>query len=175
MNTITSFFDRIDAWIDRTASSLDGKKCTYNPTIFGSILFIIFSTVMLVLLPSQVKVSASQGTINAQTFPKILLQIMLCFSVVLLVIEIVKVAMKKPVATMELDLLSEIRMLIILGLLVAFLLLIRPLGFILASALFCAGLVAYFRVRKWYYYAIVIGASVAIGILFRYVLHVRLP
>ena len=83
--------------------------------------------------------------------------------------------MHKKCDMKELHLLVEVRTLIILALLVGYLLLLKPIGFILSSVLFGIALICYFRVRKWYYYLIVATAAVLIGVLFQMVLHVRLP
>ena len=122
-------------------------------------------------MPSQIKVT-EKGSINAQTFPKLLLQIMLVCSVVVFLVDIIKIILKKPSPTTTIDLVTEIRALIILAFLILYLLLLRPLGFIFSSIVFALLMTAYFRIRKVSYYLIGVCAALLIGVLFQYVLHV---
>lgn len=174
MNALIAFFDKIDQKLDRIGAKLEGKVVRYNPSLVGSLLFIVFGVVFLIIMPQQIHLTGSD-TINAQTFPRLLLQLILFFSVIIFIKEIVKMAMHKKCDMKELHLLVEVRTLIILALLVGYLLLLKPIGFILSSVLFGIALICYFRVRKWYYYLIVATAAVLIGVLFQMVLHVRLP
>lgn len=174
MNAVQVFFDKIDRKLDAIGLKLKDKDFSFYPNIIGPVCFIVIAVIFLLLMPSQIAVREGD-TITARTFPKMLFTIILVLSSVLLVLEIRKIITHKEIEQKKLNALVEVRTLIILGLLVGYLILLRPLGFIVSSILFGIGMVCYFRVRKWYYYAIVGLSAVFIGILFRVVLNVPLP
>jgi putative tricarboxylic transport membrane protein len=170
----TSLLTRFDAWIDGMGRKMEGKKISIHPNLVGPALFVVFSVWMMAIMPSQIVVS-EEGAINAQTFPKLLLSIMLVLSAVILVVEIVKLVLKKPCDKVEIELLTEVRALLIVGMFVLYLVLLKPIGFIFSSILFACLMTAYFRVKRISYYLIGAVSAILIGVLFQYVLHVRLP
>lgn len=174
MNNITIFFDKINNGLDNIGAKLEGKKIRFNANIVGAIIFIIFSSVFILLMPNQIKVTEA-SSINAQTFPKLLLQIILLSASFILIKEIVKLVMKKECEVIELDLLTEIRACLIFLMFLGYFFMLKPFGFIISSIIFGLAMTFYFRVRKWYYYLIVTFCAVIIGIAFKYLLHVRLP
>lgn len=174
MNKITIFFDKINNGLDSIGLRLEGKKIRFNANIVGSIIFIIFSSVFILLMPKQIKVTEI-SSINAQTFPKLLLQIILVSAFLILIKEVVKIILKKDCEVTELDLLTEIRACLIFLMFLGYFFMLKPFGFILSSIIFGLAMTFYFRVRKWYYYLIVTSCAVIIGVVFKYLLHVRLP
>lgn len=168
------FLDTFFSFLEKIDDKLRGKKITVYPNIAGALIFIAFSVSMLVFMPAQINVT-EEGSINARTFPALLLQIMFIFSVLLLVIECIKLALKKPCSKVEIELLAEIKALVILGSFILYFVLLKPLGFIASSCIFSIVIMFYFRVKKLYYYLIGIGAGILIGVLFQYILRVRLP
>lgn len=169
-----NIFRKIDNKIDQWGMALDGKKVTFYPEIVGPALCIIFAVVVLLLMPSQIKINTTRS-VTARTFPTILMGIILVFSTILLVKELYKMIRKIPVHTIELEVLSEIKALILLLMLIGYYLLMKWIGFIPSSVLFSVAMLYYFRVKNWKYYIIVVSAALIIGVVFRYVLHVRLP
>jgi hypothetical protein len=95
--------------------------------------------------------------------------------VALILQEVYKIVRKQPLEVVMLDVMTEIRALIILILLVLYALMIPLLGFIVTSMLFAMSMLGFFRVKKWWYYLIVSLSALAIGLLFQVVLNVRLP
>jgi hypothetical protein len=166
--------DRLDAWFNAVGKKLEGKTMVIHSDLVGALAFIAFSLCMLGLMPSQIAVTET-GDINAQTFPKLLLEIILVLSLAILCKEVVKLLLKKPCATVEIALLTEVHAATILCLFVLYLVLLKPLGFIFSSIVFSLLMTAYFRVRNLSYYLIGTAAAVLIGALFQFVLHVRLP
>jgi len=112
---------------------------------------------------------------TARTFPSLLLWVIVGGAILLLLQEIAKIIRKQPIQVVSLDLLTEIKAVVILALLVLYALLIPVLGFIITSILFGIGMLVFFRIRKWNYYVIVTIAALSIGLLFQVVLNVRLP
>ncbi len=166
--------DSIDKWLDDTGEKLGKKTIRYNPDLIGAVLMFGLSVAFLLMMPSQIKLTET-STINARTFPRLVFMIVLVLSVLLFFKEIAKIVLKKGSASRELNLLVEVRALIIFVFIAMYYLLLEPIGFIASSIVFGICMTAYFRVRKWYYYAIVAACAIAVGLVFQYVLHVRLP
>jgi putative tricarboxylic transport membrane protein len=174
MSTVIEFVKKLDGKIDSTAERIKDRKVKFYPTLIGPILFIVFSVVVLALMPSQIKIQPGR-TINARTFPTILIYLVAGSSVLMLLREGLKVVRKIPLEVSELELLTEIKALILLALLILYAFLMKTIGFIASSVIYSVLMLYYFRVKKWNYYAIVVVSAIAIGMIFRYALHVRLP
>ncbi len=174
MTAFTSFLARFDGRVEALAEPLRGKTLRYRPTLAGAGLFFALSVGIFVLMPSQIKILPDQ-TINARTFPTVLAAIMLAGSLYLGAKELYRLFRKLPAETAELDLLTELRAAVLLGLLVLFAVLMKVLGFIPSAVVFSLLMLRYFKVRSLGYHAIVAASAVAIGVVFRYVLNVRLP
>ncbi|QTQ15386.1 tripartite tricarboxylate transporter TctB family protein [Treponema parvum] len=174
MNRITVFFDKINKGLDDIGERLEGKTISFNANILGSLLFIIFSSVFIFIMPEQIKITGSSA-INAQTFPLLLLRIILFCSIFIFVKEVIKIIAKKKTEKVTVEILTELRALLIFIILLAYFFTIKLLGFIVSSMIFGIAMTFYFRVRKWHYYLIVLASAVIIGLVFREALHVRLP
>ncbi len=174
MTKVIAHIKQLDEKIDLFAERIKDTKTRFYPTIVGPVLFIIFSIAVLLIMPSQIKIRTDQ-IITARTFPSMLMFIILASSLALLGKELFKVIRKKPIEVHELELLTEIKALILLGLLILYAVLMQVLGFIGSSVLYSVLMMYYFRVKNWRYYLIVITCAIAIGLIFRHVLLVRLP
>ncbi len=170
MKFLLGLFDHIEGWERKHAET----KITIYPDMVGAMLFMVFSTSMLVLMPTQIKVTEG-GPINARTFPGLLLWGMLVLSSVIFLVDLGRIVFHKPCAKIEVALVVEVRALTILTMLVLYLALLRPLGFIASSCLFSVFMTGFFRVRKLSYYLIGMACAIVIGFIFQAVLHVRLP
>lgn len=168
------FVKKLDNKIDLAAERMKDKKIAFYPTIIGPILFIVLSLVVLALMPSQIKIQPNRA-INARTFPSILTYLMLGSSLVLLLREGLKAVRKIPIEKYELELLTELKALILLVLLILYAFLMKTIGFIAGSVIYSILMLYYFRIKNWKYYAIVVASAIAIGMIFRFVLNVRLP
>ncbi|MBK5200930.1 MAG: tripartite tricarboxylate transporter TctB family protein [Spirochaetaceae bacterium] len=168
------FLDSVDLLIDNTGTKLERHNMNVPINIVGAILFIIIAIVGLSLVPSQIKLNTSSA-ITARTFPLLMLRIVLIFSVVLLLKDIIAIIRKKDIEMKEINLLVEIRALIILAMLILFLVLLHFSSFIASSIVFGILMLFYFRSRKLSSYIIICSSAIIIGFLFQYVLKVRLP
>ncbi|MCY1151211.1 MAG: tripartite tricarboxylate transporter TctB family protein [Sphaerochaetaceae bacterium] len=166
--------EKVDNLIDNSALKLEKHKMTIPINIVGSILFIIVSSILLYLVPSQIKIN-TEAVVNARTFPLLMLRIVLIFSIILLIKDIIFIITKREIETKELNLLVEVKFLIILSMLIIFLALLYFTNFILSSIVFGILMLFYFRSKKLSNYLIIILAAILIGYLFQNVLHVRLP
>ena len=174
IGSVLAGLKRIDGFIDVLADRLDRKRVSFYPTLAGALVFLMFSIVVLLLIPSQISVRPG-ASVTARTFPKLLTYIMMICSALLLLKDAVSLLMKRPIPAVELSLLTEVKALIIMGLLIIYAVLMRVVGFIPSSVIYGILMTYYFRVKNWKYYAIVITAAIAIGYVFRHVLNVRLP
>lgn len=171
---MNNFIEKIDKFLDDTSAKLDKHKITLPINIVGSILFIVVSIVLLKLVPSQIKVNTT-AQVNARTFPLLMLRIVLVFSIILLVKDILFIVTKREIEKREFSLLVEVRFLILLSMLIIFLVLLHFTSFIVSSIIFGVLMLFYFRSKKIINYIIIILAAFLIGYLFQNVLHVRLP
>jgi|GEM_PF-2328461 len=73
------------------------------------------------------------------------------------------------------DWLNERRAFILLGIILLYALLFKPLGFIISTALATTGILFALKVRKIGSYVIVYAFSAMIYLIFKFVLYVRLP
>jgi putative tricarboxylic transport membrane protein len=167
-------FAQLNAAIDRFSTKWEGRQVRFYPSLVGPVLFLAAGAAGYILMPSQVKIQEGTAT-TARTFPSLMLTLILVCSVVLILQEVIKIVRKQPIEVVMLDVMTEIRAIIILALLVLYALLIPLLGFIVASMLFGLAMLGFFRVKKWGYYLIVALSALAIGLLFQGVLNVRLP
>ena len=174
MNSFLHMLKKLDGKVDRIGESLEGRSVNFYPSLVGPLVFLAFAVGAFLLMPSQVKVQENMAT-TARTFPTLLLQIMIAGSVVLLVTEIAKIVRKTAIEVIRVELLTEIKALIILVMLGLYALAMPRIGFIASSLLFSVAMLYYFRVKKGSYYLVVVIAALAIGVIFRYLLGVRLP
>ena len=174
MRPVITRLRRLDAQIDILAERMKEKKMKLYPSLLGPILFIILGVTIMLLMPSQVKIRDDQA-ITARTFPTFLTMIMMGGAIILLLREGLKVLRKEPIESIELELLTEVKALILMGMLILYAFLMSRIGFMVSSVIYSILMMYYFRVKNWKYYIIVIVAAVLIGIIFRYVLNVRLP
>jgi hypothetical protein len=168
------FIQKIDNFLDTTAVKLEERKMTLPINIVGSVIFIVVSSVLLMLVPTQIKIN-TDAVVNARTFPVLMLRIALIFSIVLLLKDIISIIRKQEIEKKEFNLLVEIKFLIILAMLIIFLTMLYFTNFIVSSIIFGIMMLFYFRSKKISHYLIVILAAILIGVLFQNVLHVRLP
>jgi hypothetical protein len=169
-----NFLDSIDSFIDNTGNKLEKHEINVPINIVGAILFIAISLICLKLVPSQIHVN-TESSITARTFPVLMLRIVLLFSTVLLLKDIISIIRKKKIELKVINLLVEVRALIILAMLIIFLVLLHFSSFIASSIVFGILMLFYFRSRKISSYIIICSAAIIIGFLFQYVLKVRLP
>ncbi len=173
MKKETSFLDRWDAKLDAVGDSLKDKQITFPTEMVGAAVFLVLAAVILVIMPKQVAVSEAD-VVNGRVFPTMLMILIAVCSGILLLQGFMKMAKKEPVAMTTLNLLTEVKALIIMGILLVTYLICRVTDLFVAGSVFCAlAFLLYFRCRKKSYYAITIGMAVLIWVAFRFGLGVR--
>lgn len=165
--------DRIDARLDAWGAKMRDKEVRIPADLTAGILFFLLGVVMLAAMPSQVTVSDSD-VVNGRAFPNLLMVVMLVCCAALIIKEVVKLVRKQPIAWKTINLLVEVKALVILGILLVTFLLCKYTGLFVVGAVFCAlGFLVFFRCKKWSYYAITLTLAVAIWCAFRFGLGVR--
>lgn len=162
-----------DAKLDDIGNRLGKKEVTIPTDLIGAILFAAIAIILLVIMPSQVPISETD-VVNGRGFPTMLMVLTLICSGLLIVQNVIKLAKKEPLHTCTLNLLTEVKALIILAILVVTYLICKATDLFVVGAVFCClGFLVYFRCRKKLYYAITIGFAVVIWVAFRFGLGVR--
>ncbi|MDO4697918.1 MAG: tripartite tricarboxylate transporter TctB family protein [Pasteurellaceae bacterium] len=150
-------------------------KIRFRQDLVGSLIFLIVSLVLWFLMPYQIKVTEDDELITAQTFPRLVIGLMIVCCVILLVKELIKLVRKQPTKMAEFDLTRESRSLIVILLLVLYWGLLHWLPFIVSSIIFSYLLLIFFQCKNWKYYAIVTTVIVAVSLFFQNLLNVSLP
>lgn len=162
-----------DKKLDALAERLKEKEITLPTDLIGAAVFFIIGIVALLIMPSQVPVSESD-VVNGRVFPTLLVVLMMICCGILIIQNLIKMRKKEPVQTCTLNLLTEIKALVILAILFCTYLICRVTDLFAAGAVFCAvSFLLYFRCRKPLYYVITVGFAIAIWAAFRFGLNVR--
>lgn len=168
-----SLLARWDEMLDGTGERLKNKEVTLPTDMIGAALFMILAIVMLVIMPKQVPVSETD-VVNGRVFPTMLMVLMIICCGMLMVQNVIKMKKKEPLHTCTLNLLTEVKALIILAILFLTYLICKVTDLFVVGAVFCClGFLTYFRCRKKPYYVITILLAVVIWAAFRFGLNVR--
>lgn len=169
-----SFMDRLDAKRDAIGAKLENKNIEIPMELAAGIVFLAFSIIVLLIMPSQVMVSEND-VVNGRAFPKLLVVIMMICCSVLIMKELYGVfVLKRPLAKKKINLLVEVRAMEILAILIVTYVICRITNLFVVGACVCSlGFLVYFRCRKKSYYMITLTAAVVIWVAFRFGLGVN--
>lgn len=147
-------------------------KFKIKTNLWTGIIMGIFSIVLLIIMPMQVRVPAyDSGAPSPRIIPGICIVIMLIFSIVLIIQSLVF----KQEKIVEFDWNKEKPAILLIALLCGYVALILFVGFIPASAITFIIVLFYCGERKPFIYIFTIAASIGIFFLFKYVFTVSLP
>lgn len=153
-------------------------KIRYNTEIISGAVFAVAGAVLWLLIPSQIQ-TMEKGAVNAQTLPRIAIGGMVLFAVGLLLEGLFAKEKKELVITAEsfrsAAFKKELRSIVYCLFLVAYCLIIQPLGFVVSTVLLVLAVMVYYGARKWYYYAIPLAMVGIVYYVFKVLLHVSLP
>lgn len=168
-----SFLDRLDERLDAAGERLKSKEITLPTDMIGAGLFMILAIALLAIMPNQVPISDAD-VVNGRVFPTMLMVLMIICCGLLLVQNMIKMMKKEPLHTCTLNLLIEVKALMILAILLGTYFVCKITDLFVVGAVFCClGFLAFFRCRKKLYYAITIALAVVIWVAFRFGLNVR--
>lgn len=149
-------------------------KLRFNRDLVGAIFSLLFSVIILVLMPDQIKV-VSSDVINSATFPRLIMMISAFCSSYLIVLEVIKIIRKKPVEMVEIDFRKEARVLVVVALLALFWFMLKYIPFMVAALIFTGLLMFFMGTKKLWKYAVVFTFVIAVTLLFTQALNVSLP
>lgn len=153
-------------------------KIKYNTEIISGTVFAVMGAVLWLLIPSQIQ-TMEKSLVNAQTLPRIAIGGMFLFAVGLLLEGLFAKEKQELVITADSfrseSFKKELRSIFYCLFLVAYCLIIQPLGFVVSTVLLVLAVMLYYGARKWYYYAIPLAMVGIVYYVFRVLLHVSLP
>ncbi len=168
-----SMIERIDTRLDAWGEQLSQKNFRYPADLITGILFLIFSIVIMLIMPQQVAVS-DKDVIDGRAFPTLLMYIMMAGSVILILKEVYKLVTKKALEMKTLNLLVEVKALLIMLILIGTYFIAKVTDLFVLGAIFCClAFLLFFRTKKKSYYVITLAIAVAIWATFRFVLGVH--
>lgn len=163
----------IDSGFDRISLRLENKEIQAPVDLIAGILFFLFGVFILAVMPEQVTVS-EKDVINGRAFPTMLMVLLMFCCVLLIGKEVIRIIRKQPLTRKTINLLVEVKALVIFCILLVTFLICKYTGQFVAGAVFCCfGFLIYFRCKKPAYYAITLVLAVAIWAAFRYLLKVN--
>lgn len=167
-NLVANIETRLDNWGEK----LEKINVKYPADLVTGVIFLVLACVLLAVMPSQVAIS-EKDVINGRAFPTLVVYLMMTCSALLILKDAFKLATKKPIEMKTLNLLVEVKALIIMAILVITYFLCKTTDIFLIGALFCSlAFLLFFRCKKKSYYAITLAAAVIIYVVFRFVLGV---
>ena len=167
-NENKGFVAGIDARLDAIGDKLRKKEWKVPTDLLGGVIFLILGLVMLYIIPLQVEVKKRE-LVNGQAFPKLLMYVMIGCSIILILNQVMKLMRKEPVKTTTINLLVEVKAVLIFLAMIVFWLVAEGTGnFAIGSAVFGVLMLFFFRCKKPLYYAIVLASAVAIWAAFRF-------
>ena len=159
--------------LDKLCVWMKGKQLRIPVDLTVGVVFFLVGVAVMLLMPSQVAIS-ERDVVNGRAFPELLMTLMMVCCAALVAKEIVKLVRKQPLEYKTVNLLVEVKALIILAILVVTYVLCRVTDLFVVGAVFCAlAFLIYFRCKKPLYYVITVGLAVGIWAAFRFLLNVR--
>ena len=153
---------------------LEKKEITYPVNLAASVVCFIFAIIVLNIIPKYIQMSKDES-IDGTSFPKLLMYIIIGCSIVLAAIEVKKIIRKETLVYQSLNLFVELKVFIILLLYFIFYLLnVVTNIFLIGASFFSIGFLIFFKCKKKRYYIITLVCTLAIWLLFRFFLNVRL-
>ena len=165
---VEQFNGRMDAW----GRKLHEKEIRIPIDLVTGVVFFLIALVVLLVMPDQVAVS-EKDVVNGRAFPTLLMVVMMLCCAMLVGKELYKLATKQPLNWKVINIQTEAKALVILGILAGTYFLSKLTGLFVVGAVFCClGFLLYFRCRKKSYYVITLVLAVAIWAAFRFALGV---
>ena len=169
---VKNLIERIEARLDDWGAKLEKKNIEYPVDLICGILFLVIGIVLLLIMSRQVQIS-EKDVVNGRAFPTMLIWLMLAMSALLVGREAYNMVMHRPAKTKTLNLLVEVKALVIVLILVVTYLLAEVTDLFVVGAVFCAvAFLLFFRCKKPLYYAITVSMAVLIWVVFHFVLNV---
>jgi putative tricarboxylic transport membrane protein len=140
------------------------------------IIFLVFGILICIITPFQTK-AISSSKYGPAFFPRVTAFIMIICSIGLLIQSVMAMRYGHDDNEKKADVnwQKEKRVAFVFFMLILYVLCIKPIGFLIASAVFGVFLLYVLNARKWWYYTIHICLLVVINYIFTNLLYVHLP
>lgn len=99
--------------LDLMAEQLKEKNIRIYADLVGAVLFMVLGMFLFLVMPKQVPVAESD-VVNGRAFPTLLIGLMIFCSILLIIQNLIKIYKKETVHMITLNVLTEIKALIIL-------------------------------------------------------------
>ena len=173
VHSLPHWITALDEKIDRAEEKLKAHEISLPTDLIGGIIFLIFGLVVLYIIPSQIEIKKKE-IINGRQFPSLLMYMMIVCAVILIVSQIIKLLRHKEVAHTKINLLTEVKALIIFAdMLIYFFVCQWTENFAIGSCVFVILMMVFFRCKKISYYIITLVAAILIWVAFRFGLNVN--
>ena len=141
-------------------------------TVLPSIVA-LFALFILFNMESEVPVGDNH-VVNGRAFPTLLMWVMLFCCAILIIKDVIKLMRGQQIEYKTLNMLVEVKAIIIFSILLLFLLLSSLTDYFLLGSIFCVlGFLVYFKCKKPSYYIIALSLAIAIWAAFYFGLKVR--
>lgn len=142
-----------------------------------AIVFFFVGVALYLLTPSQVsQISTAPATLGADFFPKFISFLLICSSIGLFLQS--QMAIRQNYETEEkpdVDWRRETKVVLVMAMMIAYILLMTPLGFILSTVLFGVALLFLLGSRSPWHYLVYVVCVGVIYLVFKHLLYVHLP
>lgn len=162
----------LNHWLDLKGEKLRKREIEIPTTLVGSGIFLFFSLTVLIITPGQVEIG-SKDVVNGRNFPMLLMGLSALCCAVLIFSEIYKIIKKIPLEKKKINLLVEVKALIIFLIMLMFFLAAKTVGFGIGAVLCTVLILLFFRSANIKYYIITALFAVAVWAAFRFGLNVR--
>lgn len=170
---MTNFLDQFYHRLDTLGEKLQKKEMRIPVDLVSGVAFFLLALVVLWIMPAQVRIS-EKDVVDGRAFPTLLMVVMMICCGLLIAKELYKIATKKPLDWKTINLLVELKALVILAILLVTFILSQVTQLFVVGGIFCAvAFLLYFRCKKPSYYLITVGIAVAVWAVFRFVLGVE--
>ncbi len=150
----------------------------YKKNILAGILFILFGLALLLYIPNSIN-DDGMSILGPRAFPNLIAYGIILLSLSLLITNIYKLFSDKKKETKTKDsnttVLDEVRVLLLTLIMLLYVLTFEPLGYFISTFISSTLILALFKVKKWYLYAIIYTIAGLIYLAFTKLLFVILP
>lgn len=145
-------------------------KIKMNTNLTSGLLFFVFSIVIWIMIPIDIK-TMETTQITARTVPRLVAIVIFLCSIALIIQGIFK--KDKEIITIQIS--KELKSLLLMAIFIIYMLIMPYLGFAISSILFCTGILVFYCIKKWSYYAITYTTVILVYLVFEKLLHVNMP
>ncbi len=168
-----AIFNALEQKTDAIAKKLEQKTVTIPVDLVTGILMALFALFILFNMESEVPVGDNH-VVNGRAFPTLLMWVMLFCCAILIIKDVIKLMRGQQIEYKTLNMLVEVKAIIIFSILLLFLLLSSLTDYFLLGSIFCVlGFLVYFKCKKPSYYIIALSLAIAIWAAFYFGLKVR--